>query len=240
MNNFIIASLSCQKNRNKIKTQENTWMKDIPKNIKHFIVEGNHSKTELNGNILEIGLVDDYDKVVYKMYESYKFMLNYDWDYLIKIDDDVYLDVYKLLEYEFPKNYDGCAILYDKVHVSGPFFMVTRKAIELAVEKGIDENMKPYQYKFVPEDYWLCKTMLNNGMKFFNDYLFGGNIIHYKTKHFGESMSFQELMAISDNVLACFEMESDEMVFYHEFIKAKRKVSMNPLFYRNNSGSLFQ
>lgn len=231
MSKFIILNVSCVKNRSKSLTQKITWGQDVPKTMRYYIVEGGHEKNEIVDGTLKLTVGDDYSKLVNKVFSAYEYILQFDdWDYVVKADDDVYIDIYKLMEYDPPKGYDGYGILWDKSHISGPVYILSRKAVELLVKVGIDESLKPPTWQFVPEDYCITETLYKHGMKIFDCY--GTSIVTYNVNiSYGKQMSFYELLAISDDVMATFELTEEEIKSMHEFIKGRRKYEMNRLFY---------
>ena len=171
MNKFIILNVSCVKNRDKSQAQKETWGKDVPKTIRHFTVEGGYENDQIVDGTLQLNVPDDYPHFINKVFSAYKYILQFnDWDYVIKADDDVYIDVYKLLEYEPEKGYDGFGILWDKKHISGPVYILSRKAVELLVNVGIDDSLKPDTWSFVHEDYCITETSYKHGMKIYDSY----------------------------------------------------------------------
>jgi len=91
---IILLIMNCQKYREKADTQKNTWLKQLPLNIKYYHVIGNSElKTEFEFDDVERKLwvknQDDYNSLPHKVITAYNAVnQTYDYKYIMKTDDD--------------------------------------------------------------------------------------------------------------------------------------------------------
>ena len=91
---FILLIMNCQKYREKSLAQKNTWLKELPSNIKYYHVIGNSElKTEFKFDDEERKLWvrnhDDYNSLPHKVITAYDAInQTYDYKYIMKTDDD--------------------------------------------------------------------------------------------------------------------------------------------------------
>ena len=114
---YIFVIYSSKNTLFRINTLREYWLKlEYFKNCKLIIVIGNHIRTHMEREHkfgLDIDILyteddDSYIKFPYKVYNSIKYISNYyQFEYFIKIDDDVYLNINKLYKFlEKNNNYD--------------------------------------------------------------------------------------------------------------------------------------
>jgi hypothetical protein len=106
---ILFVIISCQKYRNRIKDISIKWIDNLKKiNADYIIVEGNHPNTNIENNILELNVDDTYEYLPYKIYTSFKYLKNnnYLYDYYVKIDDDMTIDIDRLINNTYFGSYD--------------------------------------------------------------------------------------------------------------------------------------
>ena len=92
---MIVLILNCQKNLGRQLKIKNTFLKDIK--YEYYFVIGTRNKTQIKQNILYINIEDEYENLPLKMLYAYKYLFeNKEFDYILKIDDDVVVDFNKL------------------------------------------------------------------------------------------------------------------------------------------------
>ena len=85
-----------------------TWVKDIPEDIEYFFVYGDCSVKDNSSHNLFLNCTESYESVCIKTYSFYKHCYdNYDFDYILRIDDDAYLNVKKFLSFNLECDYEG-------------------------------------------------------------------------------------------------------------------------------------
>lgn len=91
---FILLIMNCQKYREKAEMQKNTWLKELPSNIKYYHVVGNSMlKTKFKFDDEERKLWvrnhDDYNSLPHKVITAYDAInQTYEYKYIMKTDDD--------------------------------------------------------------------------------------------------------------------------------------------------------
>ena len=159
--------------------QELEWLNDIPPSLDYVIVKGNPEldsdyihDTETHTCILKVN--DSYDNLARKMKRAYEFIINtFNPTFLIKIDDDVIVNVYKLLKViKTLQVYDYCGLFaYDNRHLycGGPMYYMSNRALHYT--KYIDEkDIELFGYK---EDVCVGKTLLK--------YCVNSHCVHFYT-----------------------------------------------------------
>ena len=91
---FILLIMNCQKYREKSLAQKNTWLKELPSNIKYYHVIGNSElkkdfKFDDEERKLWVRNQDDYNSLPHKVITAYDAInQTYDYKYIMKTDDD--------------------------------------------------------------------------------------------------------------------------------------------------------
>lgn len=130
---FILLIMNCQKYREKAEAQKNTWLKELPSNIKYYHVIGNSElKTDFEFDHEERKLWvknhDDYNSLPHKVINAYDAVnQTYDYKYIMKTDDDqqvlscfqFFSTLTKLFESPtFSYNYGGFIVDVKLPHIS--------------------------------------------------------------------------------------------------------------------------
>jgi hypothetical protein len=88
---MVISSRSRSKRVELLRT---TWFSAIPSNAHSVCVVGGASSDFLRGDVLNLNAPDDYLGLPLKMATMFAFVArNFDFDYLVKCDDDMFLDI---------------------------------------------------------------------------------------------------------------------------------------------------
>jgi len=91
---IILLILNCYKYKKKALFQKNTWLKNLPKNIKYYHILANENIKENyifndEENILIVSCPDDYCNLPKKVIRAYEAIYQrYDFKYIYKTDDD--------------------------------------------------------------------------------------------------------------------------------------------------------
>lgn len=93
---FILIILNCYKYREKALRQKNTWLKDLPSNIKYYHIIGDKEKCgendiliEENENVIYTNTLDDYNSLPAKVITALNGIRSaFDFKYIFKTDDD--------------------------------------------------------------------------------------------------------------------------------------------------------
>jgi hypothetical protein len=91
---YILLIFNCQKYRFKAQKQKDTWLPNIPANLKYFHVIGDPELTNsyqflIDENILLVKVKDDYNSLPKKVIRAFEAVQNvYQFKYIFKTDDD--------------------------------------------------------------------------------------------------------------------------------------------------------
>ena len=165
--------------------QELEWLNDIPPSLDYVIVKGN---PELDSDCIHdidthtciLKVDDSYDKLALKMKRAYEFIINtFNPTFLIKIDDDVIVNVYKLLKViKTLQVYDYCGIItyYNRtLYCGGPVYYMSNRALHYT--KYIDE--KDIQLFGFMEDACLGKTLFKHSVNSYCFHFYTNDISKY-------------------------------------------------------------
>ena len=99
---IIIGVITCPRYAYKVKGIQDTWLKSVPPNIRVVFVYGRPGqKASLEGDRLFLDCPETYEGLPQKMHNFFQFCVrNFEFDYLLKIDDDSYVDIGKLLAFD--------------------------------------------------------------------------------------------------------------------------------------------
>jgi hypothetical protein len=98
---IIIGVITCPKYEYKVKGIQDTWLKTVPPNVRVIFVYGRPGRmASIEGDRLFLDCPEAYEKLPQKMHCFFQYCVqNFDFDYLLKIDDDSYVDIGKLLAF---------------------------------------------------------------------------------------------------------------------------------------------
>ena len=163
---IIIGVLTCPKNRNQAIGIRDTWLKLIPAHVQVLFVFGRPGRpSSLEGDQLYLDCKEAYEHLPQKAHLFFKYCEdNLDFDHILKIDDDTYVDVAKFLSFDNEgSDYTGlflgmgddesvtrtwhfgkCTDKSYEVPYEGPFicewargggYLVSRNAVRILIEK---------------------------------------------------------------------------------------------------------
>jgi len=167
---LLVLITTYKKTVGRVKTIENTWAKTLrEKNIPYYFVTGD--KIEVKAPFLFLkNFIESYEQLPLKTYNLLKESLNFEYDYLIKTDDDTFLNANLLtndiLSFDYvgkfnkpslapTLHYFKCTEQY-KVpkkpakfeYAEGGMYILSRKAVNKILETPKDEFINtPENYK---------------------------------------------------------------------------------------------
>lgn len=101
MKNFLIAICTCDKNLTRTPHLEKIYKQYNFNNYFFYFGSG----IPLSSKYISLNTSDCYSNLTLKTYEMFKYVQNLDFDYLVKVDDDTFLDINQLSKLNL-KNYD--------------------------------------------------------------------------------------------------------------------------------------
>jgi Galactosyltransferase len=136
------------------------WIHKIP--CQYVIIKANpeldkeYDYDEINHTCI-VKAPDDYIGLPYKIQKAFQFVYTkFNPDFVFKIDDDMFVDIDKLLSLKMTRDYEG-VISFCKgfVYSGGPLYYISKRSLELLQNMEIDLN---------GEDVSVGKTLTKNGI----------------------------------------------------------------------------
>ena len=88
----IFSIFTCQAHKDRLAALEKTWIpKNMPDECKMYYVYGDAQKAYEDGRNLFLPRHESYEYLLDKTYHTLKYISNIDFDYFIKLDNDVYI-----------------------------------------------------------------------------------------------------------------------------------------------------
>jgi hypothetical protein len=168
--NTLIGVMTCRRRQDRANSQRVTWAKDSVLDVRFFVGSGYFNYDDLSpyiNNCVILDCPDDYGNLTLKVIEMCKWALDNNYEYLWKLDDDVYVRPERLIGieedyYGFVCNLisvDGIMVPTSKSFCMGPIYGLSRKAMEVIV------NSEPTTIKDKKqEDEWVGKTLIESGI----------------------------------------------------------------------------
>lgn len=140
---FVFLVIACEKNFSRLrKFKSQKWFCDFIKreDVELLIALGGNKKTQKKGDVLFLKTPEKMQNLSIKLFESLKFIKkNYDFDFLIKCDDDIKV-----------KNFEKVVNLFQKRDYSGIIRKTTKKRFFLWALKN---DLKVDLDKHIEVDY---------------------------------------------------------------------------------------
>jgi len=155
---FIVMIMSCAVNREtRQESIRNTWMQHVSSEC--FFYEGsNETRYIPEENRLLVSCPDDYENLALKTYLACKYIAdNFDFDFLVKCDDDTYVNFDKLNNIIIRDDYTGYQYnTRDVNYMDGGGYVLSRKAVELIAQYNFydGENRAWWYGAGINDDDW--------------------------------------------------------------------------------------
>jgi hypothetical protein len=121
------------------------------------------STLELEPDSVTLESPDDYRHLPYKVKEMFRYALDHGYDYVLKVDDDTFVWLDRLLDRFLPTDYLGYVSgIPDTgdvtgLYASGAAYWISAKAMQFVV----DAEWNPEEWA---EDKWVGKVLAENGI----------------------------------------------------------------------------
>lgn len=167
-----IALISCKKNIKKAQACKETWLSNLPSNYEFriFTADENSNETVDDGTNVILGNVhDDYEHLPEKVINAFDYInKNFEYDYIAKIDDDVYFNPVALDNEDFDGyDYIGKFMKTEQSIIefaTGPSYFISKKLCNILTSAEVLESFPVNGYEDVeiaiatlmesPELYW--------------------------------------------------------------------------------------
>ena len=140
---ILFAIMTCHAYRSRAQAQRETWVKDVPEGVDcRFFLGG--SATAQNPDEVILDAPDDYNHLPLKVQAMRRWARERGYDLVLKLDDDVFVAVDRVLANLPTKDYvgrlRGCSGRYPAAYCSGFAYWMTAKAMDamLAAEWNKD------------------------------------------------------------------------------------------------------
>jgi glycosyltransferase involved in cell wall biosynthesis len=180
----------------------------MKEDYKFFLGKGN---TELREDELQLDVPDEYEGLTAKVQAIFKWALDRNYDYICKIDDDVYIYPDKLIASDYSKHHYVGRLnkwktpLHPKSFLSGFTYWISAYAARLVVDSPLDPLV-------TFEDRWVGGVLGRAGIEGYNDRLY--KVMSLFPKH-------QWYSTIQQNYGALCQFEPDELRFVHDIATGK-------------------
>lgn len=139
-----IALISCKKNIKKAQACKETWLSSLPPNYEFriFTADENSNETVDDGvNVVLGGVHDDYEHLPEKVINAFDYInKNFEYDYIAKIDDDVYFNPVALDNEDFD-GYDYIGGFYNSEAIikfpAGPAYFISKNVCNIITSESI-------------------------------------------------------------------------------------------------------
>lgn len=139
---ILIAIVTCHKFRHRADAQRGTWCQQVlGADVRFFLGAGGLS--ERPDEVL-IDVSDAYLEFPQKCRATFQWALDHGYDYILKCDDDVYIQPIRLLQSDFAHDYvgstsGGSSRSPKEPYASGFAHWLSRKSMEILVKSKIDD-----------------------------------------------------------------------------------------------------
>jgi galactosyltransferase len=157
MGKTLIAVAGCHKNQARADAQRQTWVKDVGTAADVRFFSGKpHPDGPIPDDELWLNCPDGYKDRKEKVIAIIQWAVEHGYDYLWKVDDDVYLRPERLLALE-PHDYYGAIVPYTKHRCFGAIYGLSRSSMEtLIMRDTLADQLR--------EDVWVADRLRELGV----------------------------------------------------------------------------
>jgi hypothetical protein len=213
----LIAVVTCIGNNLRIEAQRKTWVPQVEGADVRFFV-GDSSLTTQADVYLPVG--DGYFDLPNKVKAIFKWGLDQGYDYIFKVDDDVYLRPERLLSCGFENNNYYGVCQPKNSYASGFIYCLSSKAARLVVESQIEDWA---------EDRMVGVTLSQHGIMCCSD---SRHVILYDHKHNNLYLGTSGPRRWND-IISAGELEPENM-FDEHFLWCNSNVSLEKQRYMSD------
>lgn len=174
--------------------------KDIFKHEYHFLsYRGGYSDVVLDNNILKLTSLDDIENTFNKTIEAFKYIKDFNFDYLIRVNISTYINLFILDEYieELNKNLIYCNTVctyYNSIKYKNEMFP---RGDAYIIHKELFNKLLDFYYNFNINDY------IDNGVDNTDDSMFGvvlSNYFNHKTHNYIQLLNYSFIPECIENL----------------------------------------
>ncbi len=211
----LLAIMTCHAYRSRAQAQRETWLKDLPEGLDYKFFLGGAATAQSEDEVV-LDAPDDYMSFPAKVQAMRRWARAHGYDWVAKIDDDVYLEPVRLLA-SVPERGDyvgrtrGPSGGFRSAYNSGFCYWLSRKALDILNQcewkRGVDD---------IAEDRWTANRLLHAGIGPTPDYR------HIVVNSKKNAISGREGVLCDNNVISACEYEPLQMKNAHSDYKNGR------------------
>lgn len=203
--------MSCHAYRERADACRETWVKEVQgADVRFFLGRGNSAAL---ADEVHLDVEDDYKSFPLKVQAMRRWALEQKYDYVLKVDDDVYLNPARLMAsgfegHDYRGRLRGPSGNYPAPYCSGFAYWLSRRALETIVDVPWNGD--------IAEDRFTGNALLEKGIKPSHERRFA--VVWSKRN----SISFAEPPLQGNSVIAACEYEADMMRQVHAQFPERR------------------
>jgi glycosyltransferase involved in cell wall biosynthesis len=177
---FLIAIVACHKNADKVAAQRRTWLKSTY-GVDYKIFYGEGATREPEADEVFLDVKDDYVSLPSKMKAIYQWVLDNGYEFVCKVDDDVFVEVPRLVTAGWQKHdYTGRANhAGNPPWASGACYWLSKRAMQIIADAPLTSD--------TAEDRWVGSTLYQHGIHVNNDLRY--SLIIYTQPHWDTAVT---------------------------------------------------
>lgn len=219
---ILVAVTNCWMYRKRQEAIRNTWLKDVPEHVdvKFFLGRPpagtpTDGSVKINPDEIIVDVDDSYTGLPAKTREMCRYALKNGYTHLFKTDDDVYVQLGRLVAAnsrdlgDYVGRKRGPSGVWPAPYASGFSYWLSQRAMNLIAEAKLTDDPA--------EDRWVGNTLLSAGMGCVGDYRY---VVTNSTRN---SLSYNEGPRKGNPVItACeFETEREMFVIHNNWLNVK-------------------
>jgi len=159
---FMVAVVACHKNQDKVDELRKTWIPSMYK-VDYRIFYGQGATREPLPDEVFLDVNDGYAALPIKVKEIYQWVLAHGYEYVCKVDDDVFVEVPRLVT----SGWQNYAYVGRANHAgrppwaSGACYWLNKKAMQIIADEPVGTD--------TAEDRWVGNTLYRHGISVHND-----------------------------------------------------------------------
>jgi GT2 family glycosyltransferase len=203
----LVAVVTCRAFRERAESQRKTWLPQVDFADVRFFVGRGKARDDARDGEVELDVPDGYDHLPHKVKAVCAWAVEQGYDYIFKIDDDVYVDAERLAQAVPTEGQDYVGRLrgpsggFPAPYASGFSYWLSKEAASYVARARVND---------VAEDRWIGNVMQAAGFKCVPDYRY---VVAYSDKN---CLSGKEGPRSGNQTITVAELRASQMEYEHE------------------------
>jgi len=156
--------MGCRCQRAKTFASRRTWASSPPDNVRVVFVEGGARRESFSNGTLLVTTGDRYSAFIHKVMRAYGWSLgNAEYDYMVKADDDAYVDLEMLARLRPPRAMCGVEVDFGGPFIGGSLYVIPRELVS-KIRRGIRHHDPAFRYWTMLGTMRYDKSTRNDGL----------------------------------------------------------------------------